>query len=161
MQVYTNDFVNTNSQNQFIFGLQTHQNFSAHQNRSFTTDENLIGAYINMSAGFKNFLYLTFSGRNDFTSTLESDNNSIFYPSGSIAFIPTDAFASLQGNNVLNYLKFRLGYGTSAGYPNPYQTRNTLGTNANAFFTNGLTNNLSRFTGGGNPRFCAFSKPKR
>ena len=132
-----NDWVNTSSTNQFIYGLQTHQNFSAHQNASFTTDENLIGAYVNVSAGFKNFLYLTFSGRNDFTSTLESGNNSIFYPSGSIAFIPTDAFSSLQGSNVLNYLKFRLGYGTSAGYPDPYQTRNTLGTNANAFFTNG------------------------
>ncbi len=132
-----NDFVNTSSTNQFIFGLQTHQNFSSHQSFSFETRENLIGAYINVSAGYKSFFYLTFSGRNDFTSTLESENNSIFYPSGSVAFIPTDAFASLQGNSVLNYLKFRLGYGTSAGYPDPYQTRNTLQTNANAFVTNG------------------------
>ncbi|MDF1695620.1 MAG: SusC/RagA family TonB-linked outer membrane protein [Saprospiraceae bacterium] len=131
-----NDYTNTSSTNQFIFGLQTHQNFSAHQGSSFETRENLIGAYITGSVGYKSFLYLTMSGRNDFTSTLESGNNSIFYPSASVSFIPTDAFASLQGNNTLNYLKFRLGYGTSAGYPDPYQTRNTLGTNANAFFTN-------------------------
>jgi len=132
-----NDYVNTSSTNQFIFGLETHQNFSAHQNASFETRENLIGAYITASAGYKSFLYMTVSARNDFTSTLESDNNSILYPSASVSFIPTDAFESLQGNNTLNYLKFRLGYGTSAGYPDPYQTRNILGTNANAFFTNG------------------------
>jgi len=36
-------------------------------------------------------------------------------------------------------LKFRLGYGTSAGYPNPYQTRTTLATNANAFSVGGTT----------------------
>jgi hypothetical protein len=46
-------------------------------------------------------------GRNDIT-TLETGNSSIFYPSASVAFIPTDAFASLHGNNTLdpsNYLK--------------------------------------------------------
>lgn len=132
-----NDYTNTNSTNQFIFGLETHQNFSAHQNASFETRENLIGAYVTASVGYKSYLYLTASARNDFTSTLESGNNSILYPSASVSFIPTDAFESLQGSNTLNYLKFRLGYGTSAGYPDPYQTRNILGTNANAFFANG------------------------
>jgi outer membrane receptor protein involved in Fe transport len=51
--------------------------------------------------------------------------------------VPTDAFASLQNNKVLNYLKLRLGYGSSAGYPDPYQTRNILGTGTNAFVTPG------------------------
>ncbi|MDX1407487.1 MAG: TonB-dependent receptor, partial [Saprospiraceae bacterium] len=77
--------------------------------------------------------------RNDWTSVLEDENNSNFYPSASISFVPTDAFPSLQSSTVLNYLKFRAGYGTSAGYPGPYQTRNVLSTSANVFLTPGGT----------------------
>ncbi len=93
----------------------------------------MIGAYFNAAVGFKDYLYLSLSGRNDFTSTLESENRSKFYPSASVAFILSDALESLANNTTINYLKFRLGYGTSAGYPSPYRTRTTLGTNANAF----------------------------
>ncbi|MFT6334264.1 MAG: TonB-linked SusC/RagA family outer membrane protein [Halioglobus sp.] len=128
-----NDYVNTSSTEQFIFGVGAHQNFATHNNFSFKSEENLIGAYFNAAVGFKDYLYLSLSGRNDFTSTLESENRSKFYPSASVAFILTDAVESLANNTTLNYLKFRLGYGTSAGYPSPYRTRTNLGTNANAF----------------------------
>ena len=128
-----NDYVNASSTEQFIFGVGAHQNFATHNNFSFKTEENLIGAYFNAAVGYKSYLYLSLSGRNDFTSTLESENRSKFYPSASVAFIPTDAFESLANSTTINYLKFRLGYGTSAGYPSPYRTRTTLGTNANAF----------------------------
>lgn len=130
-----NDRNYTTSSNQFIYGLETHNNFSSHQNYSFVTDENLVGAYFTAAAGYKSFLYLSVQARNDWTSTLEKGNNSVFYPSASVSFIPTDAFESLKGHKVLNYLKFRAGYGTSAGYPDPYQTRNVLSTNATAFVT--------------------------
>ena len=82
-------------------------------------------------------MYLNFQGRNDWTSTLERDNNSIFYPSVSASFIPTEAIPGLQNSNVLNYLKLRIGYGTSAGYPDPYQTRNFLNTATNQFISSG------------------------
>lgn len=128
-----NDYTNQSSTNQFIFGVETHQNFSTHSNQSFTTEENLIGAYASGTVGYKDYIYLAVSGRNDFTSTLESENRSKFYPSASVAFILSDAVESLANNTTLNYLKFRLGYGTSAGYPSPYQTRTTLSTQPNAF----------------------------
>jgi hypothetical protein len=44
-------------------------------------------------------------------------------------------FGGLQNNAILNYLKVRAGYGTSAGYPDPYQTRNILETATNVFVT--------------------------
>ena len=138
------------STNQFVYGLFTHGNFVDHRNFSFTTAENTIGAYGTATLGLRNFLYLNFQGRNDWTSTLERGNNSIFYPSGSVSFIPTEAISGLQNSNVLNYLKLRLGYGTSAGYPDPYQTRNTLNTQTNQFVsadgsvlnTNAVSNRL-------------------
>lgn len=127
------------STNQFVFNLFEQSNFIDHQNFSLLVEENTIGAYGTATLGYKNYLYVNLQARNDWTSTLESENRSIFYPSASVSFIPTEAIESLQGNSVLNYLKLRAGYGTSAGYPNPYQTRSVLQTNANTFVTNGGT----------------------
>lgn len=141
------------STNQFVFDLFTHNNFITHNNFSFIREENNVGAYATATLGYKSFLYVNVQGRNDWTSTLEKDNRSIFYPSASVAFIPTEAFASLQGNSILNYLKLRAGYGTSAGYPLPYQTRNVLQTGANEFLngSNAInTNSVSDRLGNAN-----------
>ena len=138
------------SQQQFVFDLFTHDNFINHQNSSFIREENTIGAYATATLGYRSFFYVNLQGRNDWTSTLEKENRSVFYPSASVSFIPTEAFASLQGNAWINYLKVRLGYGTSAGYPDPYQTRNVLSTNTNVYIapngnvlnTNGVSTRL-------------------
>ena len=122
----------TNSSNQFVFGLMEHSNFITHTNSSYIERERAMGAYAAITLDLKDFLYLNLQGRNDWTSTLEKENRSIFYPSASISFIPTDAFDGLS-SNTLNYLKLRLGYGTSAGYPDPYATRNILATVAREF----------------------------
>lgn len=128
--------VGTSSTQQFVYGLLTHDNFINHSNFSDVRDESLIGAYASTTLGYRTFLYLNLQGRNDWTSTLEKDFRTIFYPSASLSFIPTEAFTGMQGG-FFDYLKVRLGYGTSAGYPNPYQTRNVLLTNTREFITNG------------------------
>ncbi len=146
----TRDFLGTNSSQQFVYGLFTHNNFSVHNSFSGISEENTIGVYGTASLGYRNFLYLNVQARNDWTSTLEQPNRSILYPSTSLSFVATDAFPSLTNNNIINYLKLRLGYGTSAGYPSPYNTRTVLGTNTNVFVTPGgrslnintLSNNL-------------------
>lgn len=126
------------SSQQFVYGLLTHDNFISHVNESLFREESLVGAYLSTTLGYKNYLYLNLQGRNDWTSTLEPDNRSVFYPSASVSFVPTEAFAAMQGG-FFNYMKFRLGYGTSAGYPDPYQTRNILGVGAREFITSGGT----------------------
>jgi len=140
----------TFSSQQFVYGLFTHQNFSVHNSSSFDSEENTLGVYGTASLGFRNFLYLNVQARNDWTSTLEQENRSILYPSTSLSFVATDAFPSLTNNNIINYLKVRVGYGTSAGYPRPYSTRTILGTatnqfvaaNGNSLNTNTLSNSL-------------------
>ena len=121
------------SENQFVFDLFTHNNYIEHNSFSGITEENTLGLYGTATLGFRNFLYLGVQARNDWTSTLERENRSVFYPSANVSFIPTEAIPDLQNSNILNYLKLRVGFGTSAGYPNPYQTRNTLNTNTNTF----------------------------
>lgn len=146
----------TNSTQQFVYGLLQHDNFITHNNFSFFQEENLLGVYATASVGYKSFLYFNVQARNDWTSTLEAANRSVFYPSASVSFIPTEAFPGLQQNTMINYLKLRLGYGTSAGYPNPYRTRNTLATGTNAFKTAGgtviNTNSISNTFGNPNLR---------
>jgi outer membrane receptor protein involved in Fe transport len=124
------------STNQFVYGLVRHSNFIDNNSFDAVSEENTLGVYATATLGYKNFLYLNLQARNDWTSTLEPENNSVLYPSASLSFVPTDAIPSLQNNSILNYLKLRLGYGTSAGYPDPYSTRNILSTNTNVFVTN-------------------------
>ncbi len=119
--------------NQFVFDNFNLGNFIDYQNFAFIEEENLLGVYGTATVGFRNFLYVNAQARNDWTSTLEKANRSVFYPSVSVSFIPTEAIPELQNNNIINYLKLRAGYGTSAGYPDPYQTRNILGTATNSF----------------------------
>ena len=147
----TRDFLATNSSQQFVYGLFTHNNFSVHNSFSGISEENTLGAYATASLGYRNFLYLNVQARNDWTSTLEQPNRSILYPSTSLSFVASDAFPSLTNNNIINYLKLRVGYGTSAGYPDPYNTRTVLGTRTNVFVTPGggslNTNTLSNRLG--------------
>lgn len=127
--------VSATSTEQFVYDLFTHDNFITHNNTSFFQEENTIGAYLTATLGYQSFLYLNLQARNDWTSTLEEKNRSILYPSASLSFIATEAIDALKNNKVLNYLKLRGGFGTSAGYPSPYRTRNVLSTVTNDFNT--------------------------
>ncbi|MCA0959102.1 SusC/RagA family TonB-linked outer membrane protein [Allomuricauda sp. XS_ASV26] len=128
------------SQGQLVFGVLEHYNFTTPSsvnsfsgidlNQNF--EENLVGIYLDATLSYKDWMYLNVVGRNDWSSTLERENNSLFYPGASVSFIPTTAFPSLQGN-VLNYAKLRVGYGSSAGFPTPFNTRDVLSLGARTF----------------------------
>ncbi|WP_456463279.1 SusC/RagA family TonB-linked outer membrane protein [Lutibacter sp.] len=64
------------------------------------------GYYGSLSLGYKNFLYLDITGRNDTSSTLPADNNSYFYSSVSSSFI----FSKFIEADWLSFGKFRLNY---------------------------------------------------
>jgi len=61
------------------------------------------------SVGYKDFIYLDFTGRNDWTSTLPSNNRSYFYSSIGTSFILTEAFKSIPPS-ILSFAKFRTSY---------------------------------------------------
>lgn len=56
----------------------------------------LVSGFGQVTLNFKDYLYLNYAGRNDWTSTIPRPNNSFFYPSGSVSFVFSDAFPSLQ-----------------------------------------------------------------
>lgn len=121
-----------NSVNQLTFGLMRHNNFTDNVASNFTQEETRTGIYGDVTVDYGNYLYLNLAGRNDWTSTVEKENRRIFYPSGSVSFVPTAAFPSLA-STTLNFLKFRAGIGTSAGFPTPYNTRSVLNQVARGF----------------------------
>lgn len=54
--------------------------------------QRLLGVLGDVTLGYKDFLFLNVTGRNDWSSTLPKDKQSFFYPSVSTSFIFTDAF---------------------------------------------------------------------
>ncbi|MFX0555331.1 SusC/RagA family TonB-linked outer membrane protein [Maribacter sp. CXY002] len=133
------------STQQLAFGVLRHFNFVNHSTvNSFTgldiarqQVENQMGLYADVTLGYKSGLFLNLAARNDWSSTLERDNYSIFYPAASLSFIPTKFIEGMISDNFLSSLKMRVGYGTSAGFPDPYGTRNTLSLTSRAFVTPG------------------------
>lgn len=126
------------STNQVVFGFLEHRNFIDNNDRSvrntalnYFNRRTLLGAFADVTLGYKNALYLNLQGRNDWASTHEKDYRSLFYPGASVAFIPTQMFSGLE-SKTLNFLKLRVGYGTSANFATPYRTRPYLTLGANA-----------------------------
>jgi TonB-linked SusC/RagA family outer membrane protein len=126
-------YTNLSSTVQFLYGFVEHQNFENHEGYSEGQSFNIVGLYASTTIGFKKYLYLNLQGRNDTYSSLPTNTRSLFYPSASLSFVPTDAFASLKNGNYINFMKFRLGYGSSAGFPDPYKTRIGLVARTSAF----------------------------
>ena len=75
-----------------------------------------------VTLGYKNFAFLGFTGRNDFSSTLPKDNRSFFYPSVSASFVFTDAFHINE--DIIKFGKIRLSWAK-------------VGRDASAYYKNG------------------------
>lgn len=156
------------SAQQVVFGFMNHSNFLTHSNINSFTGANLnferksilTGYYATATVGYKDYAYINLQGRYDRKSTVEVPNQGIFYPSVSLSFIPTTAFGFESED--INQIKLRLNYGTSAGYPDVYGTRNVLSSNARAFLTDAgrevVTNTLSNRLGNPNLRPELFSE---
>jgi TonB dependent receptor len=67
------------------------------------------GVYGEARLGFKEYLYLHVTARNDWRSILAKENRSFFYPSADVSFIATDAIPALQNTTWLQSLKLRGG----------------------------------------------------
>jgi TonB-linked SusC/RagA family outer membrane protein len=73
-----------------------------------------VSAFGQAVVSFRDFLYYTFTGRNDWSSTLPAHNNSYFYSSSSLGFVFTELFDA----GVLDFGKINASYanvGNDAG----------------------------------------------
>lgn len=97
------------------------------------------GVYGDLTLGFKDFLFLSATARNDWTSALAKDNRSYFYPGAGISFVPTEAFPEIKGT--LSYLKASFNITKTGNDPRPYATNRVF--SAPAGFPIGTTAGLS------------------
>jgi hypothetical protein len=78
---------------------------------------------------YRDYLFLGFTGRNDWSSTLPIGNNSFFYPAATLGLVFTEAF-NLE-SDVFNFGKLRLAYGRVGNDAPLYSTQEFLFVNPN------------------------------
>ncbi len=80
----------------------------------------IIGVYGELTTSYNNYLFLTVTGRNDMTSSLEEENRSFFYSSASLSYIFSDM---LKLPSWMNESKFRISLAQIGKDAKPYSTR--------------------------------------
>lgn len=80
----------------------------------------LIGVYGSVDLSYKSLVFIGFTARNDWSSTLSTVNNSYFYPGVNASFIFSEL---LPKQNVLPYGKLRVSLTKVGNDAAPYQTQ--------------------------------------
>lgn len=84
-----------------------------------STNESQINSLFGMmELGWRNYMFLTLTGRQDWFSTLPKENNNLFYPAGSLSFVFTDAFKLPK--QVISHGKLRASIAQVSGGADPY-----------------------------------------
>jgi hypothetical protein len=98
-------------------------------------EQRSVAAYGELMLGYKNYFYLTFTGRNDWVSTLSPENNSYFYPGVSASFIASDAIDFIKNTPQISFLKLYSSWNRTGNVTlTPYQLNNSYSqSTANGF----------------------------
>jgi len=81
-----------------------------------------------VSIGYKDVIYLTYSHRFEGASVFPSQFRNYNYPAGSLSVILSDLFPQIKGS-VLNYAKLRTSLASTARLPDPYLNQSVFGAN--------------------------------
>jgi len=87
--------------------------------------------YSSATFGYKGYLFVGATARNDWSSTLPAANRSYFYPSGNVSFTLTDALDIKTKN--FNHLQLRASLAQVGADTEPYQL---MGTYSTSYFNN-------------------------
>lgn len=75
-----------------------------------------VGVFGDLRLEYKDMLFLSFTGRNDWLSVMPADNRSFFYPSASMSFLFDDLID--EDNSILSFGKFRTSWAQVGKGPN-------------------------------------------
>ena len=98
-------------------------NTNLRNSRTTTSQRRLVSAFGSVTVDYNKYLYMTLTGRNDWTSTIPLGQNSFFYPSVSGSFIFSDAFPGIS--RFVNG-KLRAAYAEVGKDARPYAYRPSL-----------------------------------
>jgi TonB-linked SusC/RagA family outer membrane protein len=117
------------------------RNAAVLQAESNSSQYRLMGLFAEATLDYKEFLYLSVTGRNDITSSLRKPNNSFFYPSVSLSYLFSQ---NLHLPDFISYGKLRFSYAKIGKDALPYST--STGYSAYTSLPSGVTG----FTRGAN-----------
>lgn len=89
----------------------------------FNDEREVQSLYGFFNLSYKNILFLDVTGRNDWSSTLPSDNNSYFYPSVGLSAIISDM---VELPAMFSFAKLRAGWAIVGNDTDPYSLINTF-----------------------------------
>ncbi|MCF8232833.1 MAG: SusC/RagA family TonB-linked outer membrane protein [Bacteroidales bacterium] len=95
-----------------------------------TREKRVNSLFLNASFSYDGFLNLDLSGRNDWSSTLPSEENSYFYFGASGSFV----FSDLIDSDVMDLGKIRAGYSEVGNDTDPYEVLSTYSYHADGTF---------------------------
>lgn len=87
-----------------------------------------------LNFGYRSFLYLNLTGRNEWNSSFGKDGKSFFYPNANLSWIFSE---HIPQNDILSYGKLRLAISKAGIPPIPYSDMNYY---ARPFLTDGFSN---------------------
>lgn len=92
------------------------------------TRKRLVGVYGELRADWKNTVFLSVTGRNDWSSTLPKENRSYFYPSvnGSFVFTQLLQDSGLMGSDILTFGKVRASWARVGKDASAYATATSV-----------------------------------
>lgn len=143
-----------------LFNLSNSTNVPTATSNYYTAHQQSV--YGDFTAGYKDYLFLHVTGRNDWVSVLAPKNRSFFYPAADVSFVLTDAFKELKEIKGIDFIKLRGGvskvgqvnlgnnfgayalapvFSQGAGYPYNGQGGFTLG---NTIVSNNLTPEITK-----------------
>lgn len=103
------------------------------------TGKRINSAFAFGNFGYKNYLFVDLTLRNDWSSTLPPKNNSYAYYSGSVALLLSEL---VKLPSAISYSKIRFNYARVGGDTDPYQLNNTFVFNQNYGSTPLLTSSI-------------------
>jgi TonB-linked SusC/RagA family outer membrane protein len=118
---------NTTGREMNIRGVRGIENFGTRMRNEMILRKRINAVYASLDINYRRLLFLSLTGRNDWSSTLPRDHNSYFYPSASAAFQFTEL---IKNKEVLSFGKLRLSVAqTGTDAVQPYLLRLTYGYN--------------------------------
>jgi len=104
-----------------FFDLSNTSNISTSEAQA---ERRVIGVYGDLTLDYQDYLFLTLTGRNDWSSTLPEGNRSFFYPSASLGFVFSDV---LDLPDFFDFGKLRFSASEVGKDADPYETNITFG----------------------------------
>ncbi|POY36606.1 hypothetical protein C3K47_09530 [Solitalea longa] len=122
--------INTRGDGLIIPGLFNISNASTTNSFNQTVRKRLAAGYFSLALNHKDYLFVNFTGRNEWTSTLPDGHNSFFYPSAGASFVFSE-FLDRDTKKWFSLGKIRASYAQVGNDADPYSLE-TYFTNSSA-----------------------------